>query len=472
MASPLGITITRGMMVLMLMMMILLSASSLLAKSLSREQIKRSVFMKGRSLNDEEGYLKRMAEHPIYSKQPVSIEGKGPVMSMDQNPFAHSGFFTVNKTVGGQMYYVFFEAQDGNPNAPIILWLQGGPGCSSATGMLIELGPYRINKKTLELYPNPNTWNKHYHLLFVDNPLGAGFSHMQNPQGYIHNEEQMANELYSLLTQFFEMYKQYQPNPFYVFGESYAGKYVPSISYKIANEGFKINLRGFGIGDGLTHSLVQMTNYDQYAYSLGLIDSKQQLEIQKLQDNVKSLILQERWFEATHAWDSIMSALNNFTGGINVYDVREYGDYDFNYFLAFLNLPSTKTLMHTVGIQYNDCDAQAYSALYADMSKSVKYKVESLLNRGVRGILYNGQVDLIINMVQTKWIEEMNWKFSSEFYNAARKPWTLNQKIVGYVKQYQNLYKVAVNMAGHLSPMDQPEALYDMVTRFIENKPF
>ena len=145
-----------------------------------------------------------------------------------------------------------------------------------------------------------------------------------------------------------------------------------------------------------------MASYDEYAYSLGLVDLKQRSYIQGLQKEVESLIMQQKWFDATSTWDKIMSALNNYTGGVNVYDVREYGDYNFDYYLAFLNLPKTKELMHTVGITYNDCDAQAYSALYADMSKSVQYKVESLLDRGVRGILYNGQVDLIINMVQTK----------------------------------------------------------------------
>ena len=86
--------------------------------------------MKGRSLNDEENYMKRMAEHPIFSKMSISMEGKGRIDSTsgDSNPFANSGFFNVNKTVGGMMYYVFFEAQDGHSKAPIILWLQGGPG--------------------------------------------------------------------------------------------------------------------------------------------------------------------------------------------------------------------------------------------------------------------------------------------------------------------------------------------------------
>jgi len=74
----------------------------------------------------------------------------------------------------------------------------------------------------------------------------AGFSYVEKPEGYVHNEEGMATELYSALTQFFAKYNQYSRNAFYVFGESYAGKYVPAISYKIMREGFKINLKGFG----------------------------------------------------------------------------------------------------------------------------------------------------------------------------------------------------------------------------------
>jgi len=90
-------------------------------------------------------------------------------------------------------------------------------------------------------------------LTFVCCFLLAGFSYVEKPDGYVHTEEKMAEELYSALTQFFTKYSQYAKNAFYVFGESYAGKYVPAISYKIMREGFKVNLKGFGIGDGLTH---------------------------------------------------------------------------------------------------------------------------------------------------------------------------------------------------------------------------
>ncbi|KAL9644200.1 hypothetical protein ABK040_005661 [Willaertia magna] len=438
---------------------------------LTKEQIKRSPFLKGRMLDDEHDYYNNVATNPKYKSFEVTYNGK-PILSEDDNPFKYSGFYNVNKTIGGMMYYAFFEAKDGNKQAPIILWLQGGPGCSSMTGLLIEGGPFRINKQTLQLEDNPYTWNQHYHMLFIDNPLGSGFSHFLNGTGYVTDEELMADELYNCLLQFFAQYSQYATNPFFVFGESYAGKYVPSISYKIANEGFKINLQGFGVGDGLTHSEVQMAAYDEYAYSTGLIDEAQRKVIQNLQNQVVTLIQQKRFYEATSTWDKINSALAQYSGNVNVYDIRLYGDYDFDYFLTFLNLPKTKELMHTTGVTYDDCNSDAYSALYADMSKSVKYKVESLLNRGVRGILYNGQVDLIINMVQTKWIEEMNWRYSTSFFNAERKPWKVNNQIVGYAKQYANLYKIAINGAGHLSPMDQPEALLDMVTRFIEKKDF
>ena len=69
-------------------------------------------------------------------------------------------------------YYVFFPAQNGNVNAPVILWLQGGPGCSSMDGLFIENGPYHVDEN-LNLIPNKDTWNQKYHMLFVDNPVGG-----------------------------------------------------------------------------------------------------------------------------------------------------------------------------------------------------------------------------------------------------------------------------------------------------------
>jgi len=82
------------------------------------------------------------------------------------------------------------------------------------------MGPYRINENTLEISYNELTWNKHYNLLFVDNPCGVGFSIVNNGQE-VTNEKDMARQLYNALQDFFSQHREFKRNDLYIFGESY-----------------------------------------------------------------------------------------------------------------------------------------------------------------------------------------------------------------------------------------------------------
>ena len=117
------------------------------------------------------------------------------------------------------------------------------------------------------------TWNKNYHLLFIDNPVGTGYSFTDSDSGYARSQDDVARDLYSALIQFFQIYTDYANNPFYATGQSYAGKYVPSIAYKIhvenqnASTKAKINLKGIGIGDAWTDPINQYT-YGDFLYQV------------------------------------------------------------------------------------------------------------------------------------------------------------------------------------------------------------
>ena len=124
------------------------------------------------------------------------------------------------------MFFWFFPAQNGAADAPVLLWLQGGPGASSLFGLFTEIGPIYIDANG-NIQNRPISWNKNYNLLFIDNPVGTGYSFTSNENGYARSQEDVARDLYSALTQFFQIYDSYAKNPFYVTGESYAGKYVP-----------------------------------------------------------------------------------------------------------------------------------------------------------------------------------------------------------------------------------------------------
>ncbi|GBL86657.1 Venom serine carboxypeptidase [Araneus ventricosus] len=137
---------------------------------------------------------------------------------------SYSGLFTVNKEHGSNMFFWFFPALNNDTKAPIILWLQGGPGASDLIGLFIINGPYIVRKNlTVEL--RSQTWAKEFNVIYVDNPVGTGFSFTNHDDGYSKDQDHMADNLYEFLQQFFKVFHEYASNDFYVVGESYGGRF-------------------------------------------------------------------------------------------------------------------------------------------------------------------------------------------------------------------------------------------------------
>lgn len=393
----------------------------------------------------------------------------------DENPFKDKKFYEVDSTNGGFMYSLFFESKDGNKDAPVVMWLQGGPGCSSLTGLFAELGPYKVNSDTLQLEENEYSWNDHFHLLFVDNPVGSGYSYVNKEAGFVTTETEVADNLYSLLLQFFADHPQYSSNSFYIFGESYAGKYIPAISAKIMNEGFKIPLKGCGIGDGLTHPVEQFNVYDIFAYANSLVSRDGLTNLIKYQNETVEAIKREEWGTAFSLWNQASSIVDTESGGVNEYDIRTHEQYDFSYITKYINLDSTKELM---GIPkervFSQCNSSVYMYLENDICQSNRKDIIDLINSGsVDVLLYNAQFDLIISVIGSidGWVYNMPWKYQKEFQQAERKLWKLSDgTFAGWLKSYDHLFSAIVGDAGHLSPMNEPTRLLDLVTKFVNKQ--
>src|ERR1700722_944984 len=217
-----------------------------------------------------------------------------------------SGYLTVNKNFSSNLFFWFFPAQNGNTNAPLLVWLQGGPGSSSLFGLFSKQGPIAVDKSG-NLYQRNITWNSKYHLLFIDQPAGTGYSFTKDDRGYARTEDDVARDLYSMLTQFFQIYYEYATCPFYVTGESYGGKYVPAIVYKIHVENpqakVKINLKGMAIGDGLVDPYNEL-DYGPAFYQFGLIDEEQLSYVNLRTRLAQYAILQGRFRDAYQLfWD-------------------------------------------------------------------------------------------------------------------------------------------------------------------------
>ena len=129
---------------------------------------------------------------------------------------------------GNEYFYIYMPAQNKDANAPIMLWLNGGPGCSSLFGLLGEIGPVTSDNFANEFKVNDYSWNKEVNLLVIEQPGGVGFSHTSDPK-FNWTDEIMGENLLAGIKDFLQEFGL-QGKDFYVSGESYAGVYIPYLT--------------------------------------------------------------------------------------------------------------------------------------------------------------------------------------------------------------------------------------------------
>lgn len=364
-----------------------------------------------------------------------------------------------------------------------MLWFVGSSG---SLGLFFENGPYYLNEK-LELEDRPQKWNLDYNVLYLDQPVGTGYSYVGKPEGYATTQDEVATDLYFFLQQFYHQYPHLSTAPLFITGESYGGHYIPAFASKILteNEGIKagiaskniaVPLEGVAIGDGFTEPCVQITTKPSIAYHLGIIDSKTYLQANKVMNQAVDAC-NAGDYDAAHDYRSQMENIV-LECGINAYDVRSFDSYSYmdERMEKYLNEPQTQHMLH-VGNASWGTDAGVSAALYNDVMRSQSDKFPQLLDN-IRVLLYQGQFDWKDGPAQNeKWINHVDWDGKQGYLSAPRGTWlTPNSQDVmvpsGWVQSYGTLTELVVNAAGHLAPMDQPERLLSMISTFVEKKDF
>jgi len=153
------------------------------------------------------------------------------------------------------------------------MWLSGGPGCSSSTGLLFELGPCSISDEGTNTMHNSHSWNAHANMIFLDQPINVGYSYSDNGNT-VNTSPVAAKDVYAFLELFLSRFPEYSTQPFHIAAESYGGIYVPHIAniiytenkkIPIASSGLvKINLASIILGNGMTDNYVQMASVPDY----------------------------------------------------------------------------------------------------------------------------------------------------------------------------------------------------------------
>uniref|UniRef100_A0ACD5ZXS5 Uncharacterized protein n=1 Tax=Avena sativa TaxID=4498 RepID=A0ACD5ZXS5_AVESA len=198
-----------------------------------------------------------------------------------------TGYVTVDEENGAELFYYFIESEGDPRRDPVVLWLTGGDRCTALSALFFEIGPlkfitepYNQNNGTVpRLRYHPYSWTKVASVLFVDSPVGAGFSFSRNPQGYHVGDVSSSLQLKKFLTKWFTEHPNYLANPFYVGGDSYGGKLVPFLAQKISEDiedglGPVTNLKGYLVGNPGTGESIDMESRVPFLHGVGIISDQ------------------------------------------------------------------------------------------------------------------------------------------------------------------------------------------------------
>ncbi|CAJ1955872.1 unnamed protein product [Sphenostylis stenocarpa] len=396
----------------------------------------------------------------------------------------HAGYYRLPRSKAARMFYFFFESRN-RKDDPVVIWLTGGPGCSSELALFYENGPFQLTKN-LSLVWNDYGWDKASNIIFVDQPTGTGFSYTSDESDIRHDEEGVSNDLYDFLQAFFKEHPRFTKNDFYITGESYAGHYIPALASRVhqgnkAKEGIHINLKGFAIGNGLTNPEIQYQAYTDYALDRGLIEKADYNSINKLLPACKHAIEAcgteggETCLSSLYICNKIFNEIMSIAGDVNYYDIRKkcVGDlcYDFSEMEEFLNMKTVRDALGVGDLDFVSCSSTVYSAMMQDWMRNLEVGIPALLEDGMRVLVYAGEEDLICNWLgNSRWVQAMKWSGQKEFVASGTVPFLVDGAEAGTLKSHGPLAFLKVYEAGHMVPMDQPKAALAMLTNWMQGK--
>uniref|UniRef100_A0A0K8SZ92 Carboxypeptidase n=1 Tax=Lygus hesperus TaxID=30085 RepID=A0A0K8SZ92_LYGHE len=410
-----------------------------------------------------------------------------PLIPLLDNIRSYSGYLTVDKSTDSHMFFWYFPPLkiSAQPDEiPVILWLQGGPGVSSMYGALRLNGPYRLELgKPLTF--NNYTWANHAHMLYIDNPVGTGFSFTRSSNGYSRNETHVGHNLYLALIQFFKLFPNLQRNPLIIAGESYAGKYLLALGMTIHKNNpkadLKLNLQGISIGNGWIDPINMMDFGDVMFYN-GLLDTKGRKLFNAERDKVLKYLragdlkraypIYDRWILGdTTPYPTLY---DNLTGIDSYYNIMLMGKSppEAEIFDEFFNTENNRLKLNAGNRKFRHNSKKVAKYLRDDILTSIVDWL-AVLMENYRVLIYNGQLDIKCAYALTEnSLNMMKWNGAKEFKEADRQHYYIDGELAGYVKTVRNFTQILIRNSGHMVPRDQAKWAEQMIYTFAYNLPF
>uniref|UniRef100_A0A6N2MI42 Carboxypeptidase n=1 Tax=Salix viminalis TaxID=40686 RepID=A0A6N2MI42_SALVM len=357
---------------------------------------------------------------------------KLPGQNFDVNFAQYSGYVTVNEKYGRALFYWFVEAVEDPQSKPLLLWLNGGPGCSSiAYGMAEEIGPFHIKPDGKTLYLNPYSWNQVANVLFLDSPVGVGFSYSNTSSDLLDNgDRKTAADSLAFLLNWFERFPQYKGRDFYITGESYAGHYVPQLSqaivwYNRETKDEKINLRSYMVGNALTDDYHDHLGLFQFMWAAGLISDQTYKKLNLFCDF-------ESFIHSSDACNKMEDIAAEELGNIDPYSIftpscsanvsqsnllpkrkhrvghvsEKYDPCTEAHSTVYFNLPEVQKALHVspefAPARWDTC-SDVVNTNWKDSPRTVLDIYKELIHSGLHVWVFSGDTDAVIPVTSTRY---------------------------------------------------------------------
>lgn len=418
-----------------------------------------------------------------------------------------TGYVGVGDSEDVQLFYYFIKSESNPESDPVLLWITGGPGCSALSGLVYEIGPITFepveyNGSLPKMILKPYSWTKAASIIFLDFPVGTGFSYARTPAALQSSDLQASDHAYQFLHKWFIDHPEFLRNPLYVGGDSYSGMVVPIITQIIATKNEMetkpfINLKGYLLGNPATFKGEK--NYEiPYAYGMGLISDEL---YESLKTNCKGEYLDINpsntlCLQDVQTFKELLQGINNphilepkceFASPRPhlLFGQRRSLDEKFHQLKNPQQLPKLKCRTDWYKLSYHWADdGQVRDALnirkgtigkwercatlqyQKTVMSSIPYH-ENLSSKGYRSLIYSGDHDKVVTFRSTQaWIKSLNYSVVDDW-----RAWTVDNQVSGYTRSYSNQMTFAtVKGAGHTAPEYKPRECLAMLRRWMSNK--
>nr|VDD64331.1 unnamed protein product [Brassica oleracea] len=365
-----------------------------------------------------------------------------------------SGYIGIGEKEEVQSFYYFIKSERNPLEDPLLIWLSGGPGCSSISGLLFENGPLAMkldvyNGTLPSLVSTTYSWTKVHTsvIIYLDQPVETGFSYSRTLLVNKLSDSGEAKRIHEFLQKWLGKHEEFSSNPFYVGGDSYSGMVVPALVQEISKGNYQccnppINLQGYVLGNPMTERKTDDNHRIPYAHGMALISDELYESLKRICKgeytyvdplNTKCLKLVEEYHKV-HVELNLVDTLI-----LQPWCKTENPDCYKPYYRCLLVTywANDKTVRKALQINEESIGEWVrcrYGIPYTyDIISSVPYHKNNSIN-GYPSLIFSGDHDMSVPYLGTQaWIRSLNYSIIDDW-----RPWMINDQIAGYTRTYAN----------------------------------